>query len=279
MILNPALRKIVREAVKHFRENGYTSSAELMQWQMRIREAAELVNESALINQVTTRLEKAYMLDVDRHKILRRHAGISRFQIDNIRPRLRAELDRRIMASADLIKLNRTKAIETTLSRFSGWATSIPDEKWVSGAPQQLDLFKTVYHITKTSEQIRYEANRVMIDQNHKLLANIDNIVATDNGAIAAIWHSHWRQPGYDYRDKHKARDLLEYAIRGSWAIKAGYMKKGDNGYLDEITQPGQEVFCRCFVTYIYNLRSVPAHMLTKKGREFLDGKKQRRAT
>ena len=41
------------------------------------------------------------------------------------------------------------------------------------------------------------------------------------------------------------------------------------SGYLDEITQPGEEVFCRCYVTYLYNLRSIPEDMLTQKGRKF----------
>lgn len=275
-MMNPTLRKVVREAVKHFRENGYTSPQELAMWQSRIREAAEIVREGPLIEATSLRLTQAYTMDIERERALKRHVGLTRFQLANVRPRLRAELDRRIMASADLIKLNRRKAIETTLSRFSGWATSLPDATTIAGAPVQLDLFKTTKHIVKTAEQIRYEARRVMIDQNHKLLANIDNIVATDNGAIAAIWHSHWRQPNYDYRDKHKARDLLMYAIRGNWAIKKGLMKKGVNGYLDEITQPGQEVFCRCFVTYVYNLRTLEPDMLTKKGQAFLDGPKNK---
>ena len=221
-MLNPALRKIIRAAVKHFRENGYTSADELLSWQMRIREVAERITEQELVRRVSDRLERAYTIDVDREKMLKRHAGISRFQLDNVRPRLRAELDRRIMASADLIKLNRHKAIETTLSRFSGWATSIPDKALISGEGAQMDMFKTIDHIAKSAEQIRYEANRVMIDQNHKLLANIDNIVATDNGAIAAVWHSHWRQPGYDYRDAHKKLDGNMYAIKGNRRSRKG---------------------------------------------------------
>ena len=50
-------------------------------------------------------------------------------------------------------------------------------------------------------------------------------------------------------------------------------MKKGDHGYLDDIEMPGQAVFCRCFVTYIYNLRSLEPDMLTRKGKNFLEGK------
>ncbi|VFS56130.1 Uncharacterised protein [Raoultella planticola] len=32
--------------------------------------------------------------------------------------------------------------------------------------------------------------------------------------------------------------------------------------------------FCRCYVTYLYNLRSIPEDMLTQKGRKFLESMK-----
>ncbi|ECG8055094.1 hypothetical protein FM848_23300, partial [Salmonella enterica] len=43
------------------------------------------------------------------------------------------------------------------------------------------------------------------------------------------------------------------------------------DGYLDEITQPGEEVFCRCYLTYIYNVRSLPDEMKTEKWRKFTE--------
>jgi hypothetical protein len=52
-------------------------------------------------------------------------------------------------------------------------------------------------------------------------------------------------------------------------------VKPGPAGYLDEITQPGEEVFCRCYVTYLYNLRSIPDYMLTQKGSKFLESMKK----
>ena len=186
-------------------------------------------------------------------------------------------MDRRILASADLIKLNRTAAINKTVQRFSGWATSIPVQDYVGGglsASSRSGIVANAQHIQKSAEQVDYEARRVMIDQSHKLIANIDNIIATGNNAIAAEWHSHWRQPGYDYREDHKERDKLVYLIRGNWAQKNGYVKAGPAGYLDEITQPGEEVFCRCYVTYLYNLRSIPENMLTQKGSKFLESMK-----
>jgi hypothetical protein len=44
-------------------------------------------------------------------------------------------------------------------------------------------------------------------------------------------------------------------------------VKPGPNGYTDAITQPGEEVFCRCFYEYIYALRDMPDDMITAKGK------------
>ncbi|EJT9718020.1 hypothetical protein NM794_005086, partial [Escherichia coli] len=78
------------------------------------------------MSMVSDRLRKTYDLQVSKAGALERHKGLSRFTLNYMEPKLRSELDRRILASADLIKLNRKKAIDTTLSRFSGWASSIP---------------------------------------------------------------------------------------------------------------------------------------------------------
>ncbi|HBY6943317.1 TPA: hypothetical protein MI542_09360 [Klebsiella pneumoniae] len=269
--------RTVREAVKFFLRNGYTSRQELEQWQAIIRQAAESETDDDYMSMVSDRLRKTYDLQVSKAGALERHKGLSRFTLNYMEPKLRSELDRRILASSDLIKLNRTAAINKTVQRFSGWATSIPVQDYVGGglsASSRSGIVANAQHIQKSAEQVDYEARRVMIDQSHKLIANIDNIIATNNNAIAAEWHSHWRQPGYDYREDHKERDKLVYLIRGNWAQKNGYVKAGPAGYLDEITQPGEEVFCRCYVTYLYNLRSIPEDMLTQKGRKFLESMK-----
>lgn len=270
--------RTVREAVKFFLRNGYTSRQELEQWQAIIRQAAESETDDDYMSMVSDRLRKAYDLQVSKAGALERHKGLSRFTLNYMEPKLRSELDRRILASADLIKLNRTAAINKTVQRFSGWATSIPVQDYVGGglsASSRSGIVANAQHIQKSAEQVDYEARRVMIDQSHKLIANIDNIIATSNNAIAAIWHSHWRRPGYDFREDHKERDQLYYLIRGNWAQKNGYVKAGPAGYLDEITQPGEEVFCQCYVTYIYNIRSIPEYMLTQKGQKFMESMKK----
>ena len=162
---------------------------------------------------------------------------------------------------ASLIKLNRQKAIDTTLSRFAGWATSIPPD----ALHQSQSVVAVAQHIQKTAIQLDYEARRLAIDQGRKMIRNIDAVIATQNEAVAMEWHSHWRKPGYDYRVDHKERDLLIYLIRGSWADKQGLVKPGPAGFLDEITQPAEEPFCQCYGTYIYRVNKLPANMLTDK--------------
>ncbi|QHP80655.1 hypothetical protein EO763_12335 [Pectobacterium odoriferum] len=266
--------RTVRDAVRFFLRHGFSSREELERWQSVIRQAAESETSGDYASMVSRNLTHAYDLQINRAGALKRHPGISRFTINYLEPKLRTELDRRIMASVDLISLNRKKAIDTTLSRFSGWASSIPSADSIALTGIQGTMLETATHIQKSAEQVDYEARRVMIDQNHKLIANIDNVIATSNNAIAAEWHSHWRQPNYNYREDHKERDKLIYLIRGNWAQKNGYVKPGPAGYLDAITQPGEEVFCRCYVTYIYNLRSIPEDMLTQKGRKFMESMK-----
>jgi hypothetical protein len=90
-------------------------------------------------------------------------------------------------------------------------------------------------------------------------------------GGLTCTWNSHWRESGYNARIEHKERDGKVYLLRESWAAERGLVKPGDAGYYDEVTAVGEEVYCRCWVTYLYALRRLPADMLTAKGREELE--------
>ena len=152
--------RTVREAVKFFLRNGYSSREELERWQAIIRQAAESETADDYMSMVTRNLTKAYDLQVGRAGALKRHQGISRFTLNYLEPKLRTELDRRILASADLIQLNRKKAIDTTLSRFSGWASSIPSADSIALTGIQGTMRETADHIQKAAEKVDYEARR-----------------------------------------------------------------------------------------------------------------------
>ena len=252
------------EAIEDVASRGFASQQQIIDWMDALREAAEatLTSRRTMEKMLRNALASIYRRMVDDGMVLKHHPGVSLFTIKNLKPSLRAELDRRIMASAELIKLNREAAIQKTLQRFSGWSTSIP-----KGGTQAANKKKTKKEIRKALASLPFEERRILIDQGQKFSASINDIVARDGGAIAGQWVSHWRQAGYNYREDHKERDGEIYLFRDTWASKAGLVKTGAAGYADKITQPAEEPFCRCYWRFVYNLRSLPADMLTAKGK------------
>jgi hypothetical protein len=261
--------EVLTKAVNDIIEHGFDSQQRITYWVRLIKEAAEkeLIPDWKMNQEMEKSLKAAFTRMVTKGGLVNK--DVTRFTIDKLKPTLRAELDRRIMASASLIKANREKNIADVLQRFEGWATSIP-----KGGSKAVDRVKEKQDIKKSLGKMPFEQRRVVIDQTHKLIANINDIVAIDNGAIAGQWYSHWKQPNYNYRIDHKERDNKIYLIRGNWASEKGLVKP-INGYSDDITSPGEEVYCRCSYKYIYNLQKLPKEMLTKKGEEALQSGKQ----
>lgn len=255
------------QAVKEFVTRGFQSQTQLDEWMKKIHEAAQatLTPPHKMDEMLRESLRAVYDRLVAKGGLLKTHPGVSRFTLERVAPRLRAELDRRIMASAQLIKLNRASAIEKTLQRFAGWASSVP-----VGGSKSTEKVDVKTSVRKPLASLPFEERRVLIDQGHKLASGLNEVLAVDGGAIAAIWHSHFRQPGYNYREDHKERDGRVYLIRGNWAQEKGLVKPGPDGYTDEIDKAGEKIYCRCWFTYLYNLRDLPEYMLTVKGKEAL---------
>lgn len=250
----------VREAVARFAERGFTSEADLNDWLDRLRRAAEatMTSRSRMEEMLRAALKAVYDRLVEKRGVLQYHQGISRFTLANIKPKLHAELTRRILASANLIKLNREDTIAATLRRFTGWATSIPP-----GGSPIVSRREATADISKAMQSMPFIARRVLTDQGHKLNASINAVIANDGGAIAAKWrHHHVTYP----RPVHLARDGKIFLIRDSWAHKQGFVKRGENGYTDEIEMVGELPYCRCTYTYLYALRQLPSELLTDRG-------------
>lgn len=256
--------QVVSDAVADVAEHGFDSQERVDRWVAEIRAAAvrSMIPEYALAGRLREGLRAVYRKWVERGAILRHHPGVSAFKLQMIAPRLHAELDRRVHTSADLIRLNRAEAVEATLRRFRGWTSSVPP-----GGSRVTDKTDEAAAVRKAMASLPFEERRVAIDQAHKLFASISSVVATDNGAIAGEWVSHKYQAGYDSRPEHDARHGKIYLFRDSWARDAGFVKPGPAGYADEIDQPAEAVYCRCFWRYIYALRRMPEDMLTAKGK------------
>jgi hypothetical protein len=254
-------------AVSDLTEHGFTSTERVQFWLDQLRRAAQdaMRPEYEAEDALRRALSAIYKRLVERGQVARFHPGVGRFTLQRVAPHLRAELDRRILAATQLIKLNRTEAVQKTLQRFSGWSTSIP-----AGGTAAADKRTVKADISKSLKQLPFVERRLHIDQGHKLTASINEVVARGGGAIALIWRSNWWQAGYNYREDHKERDGDVYLIRGCWAQEKGLVKPGKAGYYDKVTAVGEEPFCRCYAIYIYTLRGLPEDMLTKKGQEAL---------
>ena len=266
---------VLTRAINDMVEHGFDSAERVNFWTQQIKEAAERATRSQAQMEQMLRdaLSMIYRRMVEKGQIAQYHKGVSRFTIERVRPALRAELDRRIMASANLIKLNREQAIAKTLQRFQGWSTSLP-----KGGVSETSKSEIKKDVRKSIADLPFEERRVAIDQGHKFVAALNNVVAEGGGALVGIWKSHFRQANYDFRPDHAERDGRVYTIRGNWALEQGLMKVGPAGYYDEITAVGQEINCRCYLTYIYHLRSLPSDMLTVKGKKALEEAKVKAA-
>jgi hypothetical protein len=259
----PTFYEVVRAAVRDLAEFGFDSIERVNRWVEAIRAAAErtLIPLSVLENTLRATLGAVYKREITNGAILKMHPGVGRFTLMNVAPRLHAELDRRRSAARDLIVLNRKAMMLKTDRRFRAWASSVP-----AGGSDVISKREETSDLMKALRSLPFEERRVAIDQGHKFVSSLSSVIAQDGGALAGRWHSHFRELGYDYREDHKQRDEKVYLIRDSWAHQQGLVKPGDAGFLDEITQAGEEVYCRCAVTYLYALRALPPEMLTKKG-------------
>lgn len=256
-------QRVLTEAVADFATNGYDSEVRLADWVARLRAAAEAeaVSELEFEEELRRSLGAIYARLVDRGGLTARAPGVGRFTIERVRPELRSELDRRITASAELIRLNRRDTIDRTLQRFSGWATSVP-----SGGGR-VNRREVKYDVSRPLSGLGFKARRVAIDQSHKLMANISEITAVSGGALAGRWTRHYtRFP----RKEHIAIDGKVFTVRDNWALQQGLMKVGDAGYTDEIERPGFLPLCRCSYIWLMHLRQLPDDMLTEKGRDAL---------
>lgn len=259
--------EVLSRAMNDFAKFGYDSEARLEYWRIELEAAISrsLPSEREMAEMLQRSLWDVYRKLVERGGVLKRHLGVAQFQLNQIAPHLRRELDRRIMASANLIKLNRDEEVAKTLRRFSGWATSLPAGG--SADPQKKEAKDNTY---KALSSLPFTERRVLIDQGHKLNTAISAAVATQSGAIGARWRSHGEHDtSYNARPKHLERDTkgFVFLVRGCWAVDQGYVKPAKGvGFTDSVEQPGEWVFCRCWWDYVYSLRDIPTDMLTAKG-------------
>ena len=96
-------------AVNSFTLEGFDDPLRLTHWLKRLRETAqaEMPTPKVIESRTKQALESVYKRAISPAAVKRTHREIPRFTVERIKPELRAELTRRVLASADLIKLNR----------------------------------------------------------------------------------------------------------------------------------------------------------------------------
>ncbi|ELF4897686.1 hypothetical protein RNH31_002538 [Salmonella enterica] len=103
-----------------------------------------------------------------------------------------------------------------------------------------------------------HESMDSALSKSKALLSSADYLYAIENGALAATWHTSKFACNVP---SHQDRDLQTFAIQNSWGLKKGLVRPNANGFLDDLSLPR----CGCYLTYLYNLGSLPPEMLTKK--------------
>ena len=259
--------QVLSNAIADLTEHGFDSQQRLDDWMQRLEVAARasLVLRSVLENALREALTRVFERSTTTANLLKTHKGISQYTLQIVKPKLRAELDRRILAGVSLIKLHRETAVQQALGRLAGWATSIP-----IGGSNVVNKTEEAAAVRRSIAGLSFIDRRVVIDQGHKLSAAISEIVAVDGGAIVGKWRHVMEGGGYQARPEHVARNNHIYVLRDNWAMQQGLMKLAGRQYYDEITAAGQEVYCRCTVVWMHALRDLPPEMLTNKGRDEL---------
>lgn len=252
-----SIRTIIADMVRKGYVDSEQVAAHMRALRIAINQALPPIERTQQV--IRARMTASYDRQVTKGAILQRHEGVNRFTLARVEPALREELDKRIMASADLIRLNRDEVIEKTLRRFQGWATSIP-----AGGTKVPQKETATEDVKKALASLPYLERRVLTDQGHKLVAGLNETLATNAGAIAAKWHHHYSK--YP-RHSHEARDGKIYLLKSSWAVDRGFVKPGKAGWYDDITKAGEEINCRCSCSFLYSLGALPEDMLTQKGK------------
>lgn len=218
-------------------------------------------------------LRHLYRREIESGKVLQRNKGLGHFTYERIKPEFRRLLEDRIKANIDLITMERPNAVDVATTRFSGWLMSFDGTQEKLPPAKELPAFKNI--LKPITEQKNYEHSRRAIDQGHKMLRAIDSVIAEQGGAVAGVWHAHPKTSIYDARKEHWARDGKVYIYKNSDLVKQGLVKKGNEPWVEDITDPPAFLInCTCYFSNIYSLSQlakIAPDRITQKGKDKLN--------
>lgn len=251
--------KVLSEAVDDLLTRGFVSATQVAVWQARLKDAAE----AGFWPETSTLAERAltgvFTRLIERGGISRFHVGLAPSTLDRLRPELRSELTKFLLSSSAFLRARREEALLASLRLFAGWASSIPPGGVPLGTRKALRV-----EIKRPLASLPFEENRAVVAQSAHLTTALNTLIARRGEALAAQWHSRWKQPGYAYREDHKENDLKIFVFKGTWAISAGLLRRGP--YAEDQPVPGTLRGCQCSYRFFYDLAGVPRELLTAKG-------------
>lgn len=255
--------RVLSEAIDDVLSRGFVSADQIALWQARLKDAAENSLRADATSTLDRLLDNTFSRLVGTRRLLKNHVGLAPAVFDGLRPRLSTELTKFKLSSSAFLKARREEALLGSLRRFGGWASSIPP-----GGVSDRSRLVLRAEIKKPLASLPLQEVQAVKAQEANFVVALNTIVATEGEALAGLWHSQWRRPGYDYRPDHKENDLRVFLFRDSWAQRSGLLRRGP--WADAQPIPGTLLGCKCHYVYFYTLESLPLEVLSAKGRAAL---------
>lgn len=204
---------------------------------------------------------------------------ITKTSLKDLRPQFKKELENRVQNSINYIKNKDNETKQRLASKLMTWLTV--DSKEVRGNTTSKQSLLNFLDFAKENDIAENHAKFILEDQTRKMIANLDLIVASENGAIGGIWRNRKDKrvvgnpnglypKGTPSHNDHWTREGVFYVFKDSWAKKRGLVK----GEIYENLEDGGvavAIGCRCRLEMIYDIRDVPKENLTKKGVKFIE--------
>lgn len=209
------LYEVLTDAVNYYVNHGWDSEKSLLEWCRKLRVAAQRETpDDTVARKHLTAIYSRLVIDGG---ALRDQPpdGPKKITVEKLKPEFRKELDRRIFASANLIKLNREQAIEKTIQRFQGWVTSIPPD-----GVSEIDRREVKSGFQKSVKDMDFISRRVAIDQGISWQATLSIcwLFRVVRLLCAGIRTGGVRATNTDRTTKSATRKFISSAIRGRWS-------------------------------------------------------------
>lgn len=179
-------------------------------------------------------------------------------------------------------------AAEGCIQRFQVQATRYYEDR-LRGFQEVLDAFfhaalegrPSIKDMRPRISQVKQEAKSLLkwddlfgVLKQGSLVSELQYVFDLERRPIAAVWRYCEQDEDVEgpLKPDHKVRNDVVCAVRGNWAVQEGLMIVPNTAeYIDDVTRPGQELGCQCYLEWKFGLRDLPNDWVTDKGRSSLE--------